>query len=108
MREVTAPPGALDFTGGPRMESIKEREIKPQKPTVLRVEVFDPADPAVIQETYETRLHSVRDGFAFTEDGGPYCLDEGWLQCYENGGVRLTAESLAVCKALLATLISSD
>jgi hypothetical protein len=83
------------------LRPISEREIKPKEPTTLTVEILDLKDPTQVAQTYHTRLHSVRDGFAFAEDGHPYCLDEGYLYCDHEGGIRLDKESLALCKALL-------
>lgn len=83
-------------------KSIAEREIRPKEPTTLMVEVSEPGHPGVGAKLFPVKLKAVRDGFAWTEEDGPYCLQDGWLQCYADGGVRLTPESLAVCKALEA------
>lgn len=84
------------------MKTLKERQILPKEPTNVTIHVFN-SDGSIAQ-TYEVALHSVRDGFAWTDEdgnGGPYCLDGGWLQCMHDGGIRLSDESLAVCKALV-------
>ena len=87
--------------------TIEEREIKPDVPTTLTVEVLE-ADNATVKTTFELGLHSVRDGFAFpVEDGehynGPFCLDGGWHNCYHDGGVRLAQASLQFCLDLADT-----
>lgn len=80
------------------MIPYEERRAVPDESTTVTIEVRD--STGAISQTFDALLKEVRDGFAFTDDQVPYCLEDGAQYCHKDGGVFLNDVSLAFCKTL--------